>query len=210
MTNFAQAERRQLADLLVEVGPDQPTLCGEWTTRDLAAHLVIRERRPDASIGLVVKPLEDRLERVRLEAAAEPWPELVDDVRGGPPKWSPMRIQFVDQLANTVEFFVHHEDVRRAADTWEPRELDPALVEELWKTLSRMGRMVARKAPCGLVLVDPAGRRAVVKKGEPTVTVSGPVGELVMFSYGRQAKSRVELTGPDDLVEAVRTAPLGG
>jgi uncharacterized protein (TIGR03085 family) len=210
MTNFAQVERRLLADLFMEVGPEQPTLCGDWTTRDLAAHLVIRERRPDASIGLVVRPLESRLDRIRHEKATQPWPELVDDVREGPPKWSPMRLEAVDRLVNTAEFFVHHEDVRRAGDDWEPRALDPALVDELWKTLSRTGRLLGRKAPCGIVLVDPTARQATLKKGEPAVTVSGPVGELVMFSFGRQAKSRVELKGPDELLESVRSAHLGG
>jgi uncharacterized protein (TIGR03083 family) len=45
---LARAERAALCDLFDEVGPDAPTLCAGWTTRDLAAHLVIRERRADA------------------------------------------------------------------------------------------------------------------------------------------------------------------
>ncbi len=54
--SVARAERAALADLMLEVGPDSPTLCGDWTTRDLAAHLVLRERRPEAA-GLVVPAL---------------------------------------------------------------------------------------------------------------------------------------------------------
>ena len=52
--NPAQTERAALCELFAEVGPDAHTLCGEWTTRDLAAHLVVRERRPDAAIGIIV------------------------------------------------------------------------------------------------------------------------------------------------------------
>jgi hypothetical protein len=36
-------ERLELCDLLLELGPDAPTLCEGWTTADLAAHLVLRE-----------------------------------------------------------------------------------------------------------------------------------------------------------------------
>ena len=52
MTSLAESERALFADLLAEVGPDAPTLCGDWTTRDLAAHLVVRERRLDATPGI--------------------------------------------------------------------------------------------------------------------------------------------------------------
>ena len=43
---YAQDERAALAALLHETGPDGPTLCEGWQTRDLVAHLVLRERRP--------------------------------------------------------------------------------------------------------------------------------------------------------------------
>ena len=47
MSRFVQSERKALADLLAALGPDAPTLCTGWETRDLAAHIVLRERRPD-------------------------------------------------------------------------------------------------------------------------------------------------------------------
>ena len=37
---YAQDERAALAALLDETGPDGPTLCEGWQTRDMAAHLV--------------------------------------------------------------------------------------------------------------------------------------------------------------------------
>jgi hypothetical protein len=43
---FDAAERAQLSDLLDELGPEAPTLLAPWTARDMAAHLVLRERDP--------------------------------------------------------------------------------------------------------------------------------------------------------------------
>ena len=209
MTNPAQLERQALCDLFLQVGPDAPTLSGEWTTRDLAAHLVVRERRPDAALGIVAKAAARYGEKVRLAEAERPWDELVERVRSGPPTLSPMRLGVIDRLANTVEFFVHHEDVRRATDPWRPRELDATLTDELGQALRRMARLLVRKAPGGLILLPEGGEAVTAKKSDPSVTASGPVGELVLFVYGRQAHTEVELEGPDDLVAAMRTATFG-
>uniref|UniRef100_UPI0007E526AE TIGR03085 family metal-binding protein n=1 Tax=Streptomyces albus TaxID=1888 RepID=UPI0007E526AE len=114
MSTHAKRERLLLADLLETHGPEAPTLCEGWRTRDLAAHVVVRERRGDAAGGLVIKPLAARLERVQSEFAAKPYDELVQLIRTGPPRLSPFALKQVDEAANTVEFFIHAEDVRRA------------------------------------------------------------------------------------------------
>ncbi|MCU0260323.1 MAG: TIGR03085 family metal-binding protein [Ilumatobacteraceae bacterium] len=214
MTTPARLERQRLCDLMLEVGPDAPTLCGDWTTRDLAAHLVVRERRPDAAAGIVVKRLAGRTEAVQAKVASQPWDQLVDSVRSGPPKLSPTRVDAVDVAVNTIEFFVHHEDVRRAADGWVPRDLDEPLVRDLHRALSRMARLLARQSPTGLVaeptdVVDPPLAPITVKEAEPSVTLRGPVGELVLFLYGRQEQAEVRLDGPDDAVAMVRAASFG-
>jgi uncharacterized protein (TIGR03085 family) len=213
MSSAAGSERAALCDLFLEVGPDAPTLCGDWTTRDLAAHLVVRERRPDGAVGIVAKPLAGYGEKVRLQEAERPWEELVDRVRSGPPRWSPMRFDPVDRLVNTVEFYVHHEDVRRAKDTWTPRNLDVTLAADLLAALRRGAKLLTRKAPVGLTLVATDGPESpttiVAREGDPVVTVTGPVGELVLFVYGRQDKSDVETDGPAAAVEATRTASFG-
>jgi hypothetical protein len=51
---FDDAERAQLSDLLDELGPDAPTLLAPWTTRDIAAHLILRDHDPLAAPGLVL------------------------------------------------------------------------------------------------------------------------------------------------------------
>lgn len=213
----AAAERASLCDLFVEVGPDAPTLCGDWTTRDLAAHLIVRERRPDAAAGILAKPLANYGDHVRAEEAKRPWPELIERVRSGPPRWSPTALGPVNRAVNTVEFFVHHEDVRRASDPWVARNLDPNLAADLYASTKRMGKLLVRKAPAGITLVptdanDWKGSTIVAKtadEGEPSVTLRAPIGELVLFIYGRQAQSLVELDGPAEAAAALRTASFG-
>jgi uncharacterized protein (TIGR03085 family) len=207
-TNHAQRERAELCDLFVELGPDAPTLCEGWTTRDLAAHLVVRERRPDAALGILAAPFERHGEKVRLEHAARPWPELVDLVRSGPPTASVFALPGLDRLANTMEYFIHHEDVRRP-DGRDPRRLPADMEDQLWDGLRRMARLALRRAPAGVTLRTPDGRTAVANGSTPRVAVRGPVGELALFVYGRQASARVELLGDEADVAAVVSASFG-
>lgn len=209
MTSPARRERDALADLLAARGPDAPTLCAGWAARDLAAHLVVRERRPDAAPGILLRPLAGYSARVQDSIAATPWPRLVELVRTGPPRWSPTALGPVDGLVNTVEMFVHHEDVRRADGGAPPRQLDPPLEQALGARLRTMARVLLRRAPVGVRLAAAGAEPFDAHRGEPMVTVAGPVGELVLFAYGRQAHAHVELDGPPEAVAALRAAALG-
>lgn len=209
----ATAERLALCDLFDEVGPDAPTLCGDWTTRDLAAHLVVRERRPDGAIGIVAPPLASYGEKVRRGEAARPWPELVEQVRSGPPWWSPTRIDAVDRLFNTIEFFVHHEDVRRTGDNWTARDLGDELRTDLVSALSRGAPLLVRSAPVGITLRidDDSGESDVIvaRDGSPAVTISGSIGEVTLYLYGRRDQSNVELDGTDEALSKLAESTLG-
>jgi uncharacterized protein (TIGR03085 family) len=215
MGGFARVERDALADTLVRVGPDAPTLCTGWSAADMAAHLVIREARPLASAGIAVKPLAPLTERVQ-NATKErvPFAELVERFRQGPPPWSAFRIPAVDTAWNTIEYFVHHEDVRRAVGD-EPRELDQAQSDDLWNRLRRQAKLGFRSVPVGVTLVraedgDTPRQTVVAKAATPQmVTVSGPAGELVLFALGRKEAARVTLTGDDSAIESLRAAKLG-
>lgn len=200
MSTHAKRERLLLAELLETAGPDAPTLCEGWRTRDLAAHVVVRERRLDAAGGIVLGALRDRMERVQEEFAAKPYEELIQLIRTEPPKMSPYGIKQLDEAANTVEFFVHAEDVRRAQPDWTPRELDPVFENALWSRLEKAARLLGRKAPVGLVLRRADGQTAVARRGTPVVTVTGEPSELTLFTFGRQDTARVELEGDKDAV----------
>ncbi|WP_414169527.1 TIGR03085 family metal-binding protein [Streptoverticillium reticulum] len=209
MSTHAQRERLLLADLLETSGPDAPTLCEGWNARDLAAHVVVRERRADAAAGVLFKPLAARLERVQAEFAAKPYEELVQLVRSGPPKVSPFALKQIDEAANTVEFYVHTEDVRRARPDWTPRSVDPVFADALWTRLEAMARVLGRRSPVGLVLRRPDGRTAVARKGAPVVTVTGEPTELTLFAFGRQKAAKVELEGDEMAVAKLGAAKLG-
>ncbi|MBT2445486.1 TIGR03085 family protein [Streptomyces sp. ISL-36] len=206
MSTHAKRERLLLADLLEAAGPDAPTLCEGWRTRDLAAHVVVRERRPDAAAGTLVPALKARLDRVQAEFTEKPYEELIQLIRTGPPRMSPFTIKQVDEGANIVEFYVHAEDVRRAQPDWSPRELDPVFSDALWTRLEKGARLLGRKAPVGLVLRRPNGQTAVAHRGTPVVTVSGEPGELTMFVFGRQDAAKVELDGEQDAIDRLHQA----
>ncbi|MBJ6646611.1 TIGR03085 family metal-binding protein [Streptomyces griseoincarnatus] len=210
MSTHAKRERLLLADLLETAGPEAPTLCEGWTTRDLAAHVVVRERRPDAAGGILVKQLASRLERVTAEFLAKPYDELIGLIRTGPPRFSPFSLKQVDEMSNVIEFYVHAEDVRRAQPDWTPRELDPVFQDALWSRLERSARLMGRGVPTGLVLRRPDGQTTVARRGAPVVTVTGEPSELVMFAYGRQGAAKVELDGDENAIAQLRaTKQLG-
>lgn len=209
MTTHAQRERLLLADLLESSGPDAPTLCEGWTTRDLAAHIAVRERRGDAAAGLVVPQLADRLERVRRDYARRPYEELLRLIRTGPPRLSPFALKQVDEASNTLEFYVHTEDVRRAVPGWTPREIDPVFADALWSRLERAARLLARRSPVGLVLRRPDGQTVVAHRGSPVVTVTGEPAELALFASGRQTSADVLAEGEKAAVALAQAARLG-
>ncbi|MEU5344411.1 MULTISPECIES: TIGR03085 family metal-binding protein [Streptomyces] len=206
MSTHAKRERLLLADLLETEGPDAPTLCEGWNTRDLAAHVVVRERRPDAAGGILIKQLAARLDRVMAEFTEKPYEELIQLIRTGPPRFSPFSLKQIDEASNAIEFYVHTEDVRRAQPDWVPRELDSVFQDALWSRLERGARLMGRGAPTGLVLRRPDGQTAVAHRGTPVVTVTGEPSELVMFVHGRQNAADVELEGDKDAIAKLHEA----
>ncbi|EWT02910.1 hypothetical protein N865_00795 [Intrasporangium oryzae NRRL B-24470] len=211
MTRHAKSERLLLCDELDRIGPDAPTLCEGWDTADLAAHLYIREHRPDLEAGRIVPFLSDRRDREQHRIADADFPGLVARVRAGAPAWNPMSRPRIDELANLIEFFVHHEDVRRAQPGWTARRLPADLERALWTAMRRSARLMYRKAPTGIVLIAPGLGRYAAKLPDAhgTVIVRGEPGELILFSYGRTDVAKVSLEGEPDDVAALRGSKLG-
>jgi uncharacterized protein (TIGR03085 family) len=201
--SYSREERSALCALLDKTGPDAPTLCDGWTTGDLAAHLVLRERRPDAAAGVAGGPLAGYTARVQQRIRNRiPFPDLVRIIRSGPPALSVMALPGMDERVNAVEFFVHHEDVRRGAPGWEPRELGSGESDMLWHRL-RMARFMLRKAPVGVELArddidtsaDGTSYRITARNATPAVTVVGSPAELTMWVMGRRTAARVRMDG---------------
>ena len=197
----ADSERAALADLMGSLGPDAPTCCAGWTTAHLAAHLVVRERRPDAFPGYGLEELglaaplaawshrqEDRL---RLST---PYPEVVARLRSGPPRWSTLVWPAVARLVNTAEFAIHHEDVRRAQPDWAPRALPRSTQDALWGPAALYARRAARQVGGGLVLQGSDVPGVERRIGSGTVRVAGEPLELLLWAAGRKDVARVQLS----------------
>src|SRR3954466_13114916 len=169
---FDTAERARLSDLFDELGPEAPTLLAPWTTRDLAAHLVLREHDHLAGPGLVLPgPWGRFAERRRRALATEDVAELTARFRSGPPPGF-FRIGWVRRLPTLNEFFVHQEDVRRANGRG-PRTAGPAMNEALWRNITRQSWFLARRLRgTGLELRWAGTARTVrVRRGEPAARI---------------------------------------
>ena len=142
-------ERRELCDLLEELGPDAPTLCEGWSTIDLAAHLVVRERDLRAAPGILLGGrFESTLDRLMEQAKAPGYRQLVDRVRNGPP-FGPMAVPGLRTLMNLNEYVVHHEDVRRA-NGLAPRDDRDDLQDAVWGLVRHQARLMLRKVRRGV------------------------------------------------------------
>lgn len=187
-------ERLQVCDLLLELGPDAPTLCQGWTTADLAAHLALREhfhRWSDAQ---------------RAAEKAKGLPAMVGRLRAGAPL-IPWRLPGIRNVFNGLEYFIHHEDVRRANGR-DPRPPMADLEALSWRMVGYSARRVARRIrPYGLELVLPDGRRRRYGSGE-MATLTAPATELVLYLGGRRSAARVTLTGAGDAVAALERTKL--
>ncbi|MDN5762363.1 MAG: TIGR03085 family metal-binding protein [Microlunatus sp.] len=213
---FAKSERAALCDLFDTRGPDAPTLCEGWLTHDLAAHLWIRETDPIGVSGMVAKPLAGLLDR-RMAEVKQRWEftELVMRIRNGPARFSVFALPGVDEPANTTEFFVHHEDVRRAGEEPEPpRDLGDEVEDWMWRRLKLLGRAFFRRTQVGVVLeragtedhYEPDTIRAV--SGASIVTIIGQPSELMLFANGRTGAAEVTLVGEPEALDLLHGADL--
>lgn len=198
MTNFAVVERRHLAALLRRVGPEAPTLCEGWVTRDLAVHLIERDSRPDLIAGTVlprIPVLTKRAQEADAQLRGQDWAELVSKVEK-PAIYSPARLGALDKRMNTAEFFVHHEDVRRAQETWHRRQLLQEEERDLWAALKLMGKPLLRSEQDSVVLVA-NGYGSVTGGKAKTSTVRivrGTPSELLLWAFGRREQAEVAIT----------------
>ncbi len=204
--SLARRERQALCDLAQTLDPAAPTLCGDWDLSALLAHLVVRERRPLSAAGIMIPRLAGVTERAMARESAKGLPALVATLRK--PPLTPYSLPVVERFTQTLEYFVHHEDIRRARPGWEPRELPPADVDELWDLLSRSGSFLGRglPVPVRLARADRPGTSAAFRKGADPVVVTGPVGELVMWAFGRAAVRDVTFDGPPDAVAELKAS----
>jgi uncharacterized protein (TIGR03085 family) len=210
MEPLSRTERAALCNTALEIGEDAPTLCGDWRVKDLVVHLLVRERDPLGAPGIMVPQLEWLTDRASRRLDRQDFAGLVERLRGGPPIWSPTALGPVDAAVNSLEFFVHHEDIRRAQPGWEPRELTDGEQRRLWGWLRHAGKGLVRPAGVPVELrwpgaaEDGTDRTATLRRGEDPVVVSGQPSEVTMFVFNRARHRDLSYDGPADAVEALK------
>lgn len=204
-----RAERRALCDLALALGPGAPTLCEGWDAERLVGHLWVREHDPVAAAGIVVPALADRHEvGIDRAVARHGFTGLVQRVRSGPPAL----LRPLDAAINTVELFVHHEDLRRGDGTAGPRSpLEVQSTEAaLWSRLPRLAPLLTRDlGEVGLVLRAPGLGEVTAHRRGTGATLVGRPGELVLYLYGRRDAAHVEVEGSAADRTALAEASLG-
>lgn len=192
-------ERAQLCLRFDELGPDAPTLCEGWTTFDLAAHLVVRERNPVAAPGIIVAALAALADRGMEREKRKGYAKVVERVRTGPPL-GPFAVPGLREQINLIEYSVHHEDVRRA-NAMEPRTDIDDLQDALWPKVRRLARFAIRGVPSGVGIEltrSGTGDTARARSGDRVATVTGEPLEILLWAYGRGDAARVTLGGAAD------------
>jgi uncharacterized protein (TIGR03085 family) len=197
-------ERAQLCLRFDELGPEAPTLCEGWTTFDLAAHLVVRERNPLAAPGILVPQLASLADRGMAREQRRGYAAVVDRVRTGPPP-GPFAVPVLREVINLVEYTVHHEDVRRPNGMGPRTDVDD-LQDAVWHKVGQLARFAIRGVPkgVGIDLVRPGGDTVQARRGDRVATVTGEPIEVLLWAYGRGDHAEVELTGAVDALAEAR------
>lgn len=208
--SIARSERAALAEALRLAGPAASTLCEGWDAHDLAVHLWLRENELGAVLGIIGGPLADhlaqRMARLRRERSFE---DLVSAFADGPSRWSLFAVPGLDAAANSAEFFVHTEDVRRAQPAWETREPDADYQSWAWGQVQRLAALRLRNAGVSVVLESTASSQTRrIGTGGSIVTLVGQPTELLLLLYGRGEAARVRYVGDPDAVERLRRVRL--
>ena len=209
MTSLAQTERAALCDTALQVGEDQPTLCEGWDVKDLVVHLLVREGSLGA-IGIAVPQLEGLTERASRRIGRGEFTVLVEKLRNGPPRFSIYGLPKADAMLNSLEYFVHHEDIRRAQPDWTARALGDDVERTVWAMAKTAGKTMTRRIPVGITAENvTTGSREALSTGESEVTVRGLPSEIVLYLFGRKFQADVELVGDDEAIAALADASLG-
>ncbi|WP_182354673.1 TIGR03085 family metal-binding protein [Flaviflexus huanghaiensis] len=196
---FVTAERQRLLSTIERVGAEAPTLCAGWDTEELLRHLIVREIHPHSQVlsklpGKATDKYRDTMEELR----GKSFDDLVEIFRTGRQKFSPLKLSPIDQAVNTLEYVIHHEDVRRAQDPPLGRVLSSDDERSIFNQLRIMAQLLFLTAPVRVVLHSPDFgdiTALATKRHDTTVTVIGNPLELAMFAFGREAD--VEFSGDE-------------
>lgn len=208
MTSLAKRERFAIAQTLRNLGPNAPTLCDGWTSFDLLVHLVSRENRPDAALGILIPAFSQYSKKIADEMKQRGFETLVQEFENGPKQFSPFAIPGIDTLANSFEFLVHHEDLLRAQQNYVARVFGDIDKKMLWKRFTQSGRIFLRKAKVGIIAKSDQGI-FTIKSGNSCVTMEGDVVDLILYSFGRKSVAKIKFEGDEESIRILKDTKFG-
>jgi uncharacterized protein (TIGR03085 family) len=207
-SSYVRQERKALVASALRAGPDAPTLCEGWDVKDLICHLLVRESSLLAATGIAVPAFAGLTDKEMKRLKRQPFERLVERLRAH--RLTFFALPPVDAAFNTLEYFVHHEDIRRAQPGWRRRTLSSEADDVLWKALRSQGAALVRSTGVPVVVRrTDTDETATLLPGRSAVTLSGPVSEIVMYLHGRDEVRDISFAGPDDKVAQLRRSSLG-
>jgi uncharacterized protein (TIGR03085 family) len=207
-----KSQREALCDALDAVHPSAPTLCEGWTAHHLAAHVWQRENDAWSVLGALATRRSGWIENAMAEVMTQrPYADLVSAIRRGPTGASPFRLPGVEAAANTIEFFVHCEDVRRGSGNNTPRPTDLALEELCWRRVPALAKVFLRSCPVAVWLDRdrPLGEPVRIGRGPDIVNLSGAPSELLLYLFGRRRAAIVDVIGEAAAIAVLEARMLG-
>lgn len=208
MTSLAKRERFAMAQTFRNLGPDAPTLCEGWNAFDLLLHLIIRENRPDAAAGIVIPGMKNYANKIKEGLRLKGFETLVQEFANGPRNLSIFSLPGVDDLANTIEFVIHHEDLLRAQANYSPRVFSDEDKKILWKGFTKTGKFFLFKAKVGVIAKSEQGTYTM-KSGNSCVTIEGDVIDLWLYTYGRKTAANIKFDGDEKSIKILQETKLG-
>jgi uncharacterized protein (TIGR03085 family) len=211
MTSHALNERRDLIDLLAEVGPDAPTLCTGWDARLLLTHLILRERSiltfgARLRLPVAVRALDNTMGSY---SKTHDYKQMLATFASRAPLYSVFAVPALFESLNLLEYAVHLEDVRRAGGAAiPPRTIPLDRQRAIFSRLKGFTKITMRSAPGPVELRWGMVDFIRVGKGSNLVTITGDPIELTLFAFGRQPVAQVEYSGDADTIAQVRGMPL--
>ncbi|MDN5686592.1 MAG: TIGR03085 family metal-binding protein [Brachybacterium sp.] len=207
MTTTPDPEREQFAATFRALGPQAPTILPGWDAADLLEHLSDRERdTPVVMAARLPGPLGRRAMTAREDQQARPWTERVERFRQGPGR-SP--VGALDRLSGQGELLIHHEDLRRAQEDWEPRALSEDQQAQAWRALTLLSRISVRVA-ADITLVSPrGGLRLRSRRSAGSLRVHGETLELLLWASGRDEVAQVRVHGDEGALRALAEGRRG-
>ena len=201
-------EREEFAATFLALGDRAPTILPGWAASDLLEHLHLRERAPHLMLASRLPgPLRRRAQAALSSYRERSWPERVALFCAGPGPLSP--VGRLDALSGQAELLIHHEDLRRAQEGWEPRRLSPATAAAAWRAVGLMAPL-AMSVQADVTLVSPLGGRRLRSRGAAgSLRVHGDPLELLLWVTGRDEVARVQVHGEPAALRALQDGRRG-